>query len=111
MPTGIVTDGFGAAVWWLLNVLGRDGRVIGVSAPVNGVFEAKTQKSLRREAQQSVRFQMVTEFTVCDAPKSTSHQAKMSESVAVTEPGEKLPSVLPSMAAPGTGAPGSVLLW
>src|SRR5579871_6662074 len=86
--------------------------VEGVSVARNGVSETKIQKSLSRVLQQSVRFQITTELTVEEAPRSTCHQALGSALVAVTEPSKKFPSVLPSTAAPATavGYPGSVLL-
>ena len=43
------------------------------------------------------------ELMMADEPKSTCHQALVSAFVWVTEPSKKLPSVLPSTAAPGPG--------
>src|SRR5580704_16564172 len=53
------------------------------------------------------------ELTATEALRSTCHQGFGSMLVAVTEPSEKFPSVLPSTAdaAPSVGYPGSVLLW
>jgi hypothetical protein len=47
---------------------------------------------------------------VIEEPKSTCHQALASRFVAVTDPWEKLPSVLPSTTTQAAGVPGSVLL-
>src|SRR5437763_1685570 len=73
----------------------------------------KTQKSLSRALQQSVRLKITTELIVDGLPKSTCHQALVSGLVAVTEPSRKLPSVLPSTAEAATAPanPGYVLLW
>src|ERR1039457_4368007 len=105
--------GLGAVVRWVLNVPARFCSVAGVSVGRNGVSDTNTQKSFRREPQQSVRFQMTMLLMAAEAPKSTCHHAFGSRLVAVTEPSEKFPSVLPSTAAAAlsVGYPGSVLLW
>src|ERR1051326_1946078 len=93
-PTGaMIVDGLGALVWWLAKVPGRNCNVAGGSVGRNGVAETKTHKSLRRDAQQSVRFQMMMLPITAEAPKSTCHQALVSKLVAVTEPSKKFPSV------------------
>src|ERR1039457_4783395 len=103
----IVVDGLGAAVWWLLNVPALNCSVAGVSEGRNGVSETNTQKSPSRLPQQSVRFQTTTEPMAVEAPRSTCHQALESRLVAVTDPFEKFPSVVPSTAdvAPAAAYP------
>ena len=48
--------------------------------------------------QESVRFQIVMELTVDEAPRSTCHHALASTLVCVTEPSAKMPSLFPSIA-------------
>src|ERR1051325_7042175 len=88
-------------------------KVDGVSAGSKGISDIKTQKSLRRDPQQSVRFQMTIEVTVEETPRSTCHQGWASMFVWVTEPWKKFPSVTPSTAeaAPADPNPTKVLLW